>query len=66
MCYVWSFQTELQFCSINFYCWGNCSMGVVICPWSPRRLGENKIGKNPVFLSKSLVFNLLEPVAVYY
>lgn len=41
-------------------------MGVVICPRSPRRLGENEIEKIPVFLSKSLVFNLLEPVAVYY
>lgn len=37
-----------------------------MCPRSPRRLGENKIEKKPVFLSESLVFDLLEPVAVYY
>ena len=41
-------------------------MGIVICPRSPRRLGEDKIEKKPVFASASLVLNLLESAAVYY
>lgn len=66
VCFIWCFQTDLQPYSVHFYCWGNSSVGIVICPRSPRRLGEDKIEKKKVFLSTSLVLNLLEPAAVYY
>lgn len=41
-------------------------MEMVICTRSPRRPGENKTEKKPVFLRTTLVLNLLEPAAIPY